>query len=425
MAAPATSSDPSGFLSQEDGVRRSIDLKERVSAILALGAALHSVGQPSYRIESMLVDVGQRLGLPVQVFSMPTALILSVEDDSGPHTHIVRVRAEGAHLERLAMLTTITEKLIRWEIGSREAALEFRAVMDQKPRWGRVSTIAAYVFSAAAFSVFFRGGSNEVIVASIVGFCVGCLAILMSRVRGRSRLFELTAAAAAALVSTLGLSVIGPFEEWIPLASGLIILLPGISLVDAVDELANGHLASGGARMSGVGVAFLAIAFGAVMGSEIASSLAGHEKQIESQVLHPLSIIPALLSVALGSTVRFRARPRQFLAILAGSTVAFTGSRAGIAWFGTPAGPFMAALLLGIVANTYSRIRKRPPELISLAGIAVLVPGSVGVKSFGALLSQDAHGGITAAFDMFLIAMALASGLLISNWIVRERTNDA
>jgi uncharacterized membrane protein YjjP (DUF1212 family) len=413
---------PVPYLVQEPVAKKPIPLQERVQAILALGRALHSVGQPSYRIENMLVEVGQRLGLPVNVFSLPTGLIVSVEDEGGPHTHILRVRVEGAHLERLSQLTTITEKLIHWEISCQEAAAEFSAVMKQRPRWGRISTIAAYVFSAAAFSVFFRGGSSELLVANVVGLAVGSLAVLLHRVRATSRLFELLAAAAAGLISTFAVSVVGPFEEWIPLASGLIILLPGISLVDAVDELANGHLAAGGARMAGVGVAFLAIAFGAVVGTQTAEAIAGHPRQIESQVLHPGAIVLALLSVAVGSTIRFRARPRHFLAILVGSVVAFAGSRTGIAYFGPKAGPFLAALLLGIVANAFSRIWHRPPELVSLAGIAVLVPGSVGVKGLGALISQEAEKGVAFAFEMFLIAMALTAGFLISNWIVPDRT---
>jgi len=58
---------------------------------------------------------------------------------------------------------------------------------------------------------------------------------------------------------------LGSFVHWIPLASGMVILLPGLSLVDSIEELANGHLASGGARMAGVGVAFLALIFGVLL----------------------------------------------------------------------------------------------------------------------------------------------------------------
>jgi hypothetical protein len=50
-----------------------------------------------------------------------------------------------------------------------------------------------------------------------------------------------------------------PFAEWIPLASGLIILLPGLALVDAIEELAHGHLTSGSARLAGVGAILLAM----------------------------------------------------------------------------------------------------------------------------------------------------------------------
>src|SRR5436309_3001087 len=65
----------------------------------------------------------------------------------------------------------------------------------------------------------------------------------------------------------------GGTVAWVPLASGLIILLPGLSLVDAVEELASGNLASGAARLAGVGVGFLALTFGVLAGLHVADLL--------------------------------------------------------------------------------------------------------------------------------------------------------
>jgi uncharacterized membrane protein YjjB (DUF3815 family) len=235
-------------------------------------------------------------------------------------------------------------------------------------------------------------------------------------------LFELTAAAVAATIATVGDSVLGGFAEWVPLASGLIILLPGISLIDSVDELANGHLASGGARMAGVGVTFLALAFGSILGSQVAVYLANPHISAPLRPLPEWSVYPALVVVAAGSMIRFQARPVDFFTGLVGSSVALLAARKGVATLGPLSGPFVAALLLGLTSNIYARIRRQAPELMAIPGIALLVPGSFGVKSLSALLSEDTTKGIDTAFEMFLVAMALVAGLLFSDSLIRERS---
>jgi uncharacterized membrane protein YjjP (DUF1212 family) len=398
------------------------DVRIRIDAVLALGQALHSAGLPAHRLESMLVRAARRLGLTLHPFCLPTGLLLSFEDDTGAQARLLRTPLGTMHLERLCRLTAIADELIAGRLSPADVPSRIAALMQEPTRWSGLATIGAYVFSAAAFSVFFRGGKKELLVAVWVGLVVGLMAIAMRRVRHSSRLFELVAAAAAAVVACTADSFLGAFENWVPLASGLIILLPGISLVDAVDELANGHLASGGARMAGVAVAFLALTFGTVLGE----ALAGHipdERHVAAGTdeLPDWTIVPALVVVAAGSMIRFSARPIDFFAGLAGSATALLGARAGISLAGPFGGPFLAALLLGLVANGYARWRRQTPELLAIPGIALLVPGSVGVRSLSALLSEEITVGIDTAFHMFLIAMALVAGLLFSNSIIRTK----
>jgi uncharacterized membrane protein YjjB (DUF3815 family) len=59
--------------------------------------------------------------------------------------------------------------------------------------------------------------------------------------------------------------------------------------------------------------------------------------------------------------------------------------------------------------------------LFTVPGLALLVPGSFGVRSMSALLSEETAVGVDTAFHMFLAAMALVTGLLIANSMFRQR----
>jgi uncharacterized membrane protein YjjB (DUF3815 family) len=88
---------------------------------------------------------------------------------------------------------------------------------------------------------------------------------------------------------------------------------------------------------------------------------------------------------------------------------------------GEAAGPFLGAMILGLAGTLFGRLTRRTPELIIIPGIALLVPGSIGVQSISSLLIEDTTQGIHAAFKMFLIAMDLVAGLLFSQAVFRGR----
>ncbi|MBL9122281.1 MAG: threonine/serine exporter family protein, partial [Planctomycetaceae bacterium] len=396
--------------------------------LVTLADALHRVGQPAHRLEQTMVDAAAQVGQELQIFALPTGLIMSFKEDDGYQTRLSRIEDSGIHLERLARLSGVADRIVQGKIDPAAGKRQLEQIMHAPERWGPVAVVAAYLLSASAFAVFFRGGLAELITAVFVGLAVGLLAVATQRVRVSRRLFELASALAAAWIATLAGGLYGPFVEWIPLAAGLIILLPGMATVDAVEELSNGHLAAGGARLAGVAVVFLAMTFGTVLGIATADYLmvstgAGSAPaMMETPRPLPLWATPiALVAVSVGSMIRFRARESDLLGCLLASFIALAASRLGTRGLGPISGAFLAALVLGAVANLWSRRMRQPVELFDVPGLAILVPGSIGLRCLASLLSDDTATGVHDAFQMFVTAMAIVAGLLFSNSIWRQR----
>jgi len=395
-----------------------------VALLLKLARLLVEAGLPAHRVEEVVLQLAERFATPVEVFVIPTNVWLSFPRPGGPAMFMQRVMAGPVNLERLDRLSAVADDVIRGALTGAEANACIDAIYAAAPRWKPAAIITAYVLSAIAFAVFFGAGASELIVSSCVGLVVGAIGLAMQRTRARNRLFELVAATAAALVAGAADWAPGSYSDWIPLASGLIILLPGIALVDAIEELAHGRLAAGGARMAGVGVVFLAMTFGTVLGTALAELVPGETHGPLPAHLPDGFLALALVAVALGSTVRFRARPGDVVVIFAASAVALVASRAGAQVAGHLAGAFVAALALGLLSNLYAWVSRRAAELVVIPGLAVLVPGSIGVCSIEALLTKNTTQGVDAAFDMFMVAMALVGGLLFSNALTRDRAGS-
>jgi uncharacterized membrane protein YjjP (DUF1212 family) len=396
-------------------------LRSHVELLAALAKSLHSAGMPAHRLEATLELTAERLGVPIQVWALPTGLMMQVGNVGSPTTVLVRVPPGAVHLERLAQLSAIGEKIASGKLSPPEGKRQIEAVMRAAPRWGKSATVLAYVLSAGAFAVFFGGGVAEIVTAVCVGLAAGLISVTVRLAHVSPRLFELTAAAAAAIIANVAHLFADSLVDWIPLAAGLIILLPGLSMVDAVDELAHGHLTAGASRMAGVGVVLLAMAFGAMLGLTVVALEAFVSTTLEATPVGWWWWPVALAAVSVGSMIRFREAWSHLWVAFVGSVIALAGAKLGNYWLGQFAGPFVAAFILGGAANVFSNVVHKPAQLLTVPGLALLVPGSFGVRSIAALLDEQTTVGVDTAFHMFITTMALVGGLLFSNAVIRDK----
>jgi uncharacterized membrane protein YjjB (DUF3815 family) len=104
-----------------------------------------------------------------------------------------------------------------------------------------------------------------------------------------------------------------------------------------------------------------------------------------------------------------------------GALLAFWGSRAGVGLLGAGLGAGVGAFLVGLAGNLYARWRRRPAVVVIVPSIIVLVPGSIGYRSFGFMLEKDVLSGIDSLFTALLVAVSLVAGLLLANVFVPPR----
>ncbi len=235
-------------------------------------------------------------------------------------------------------------------------------------------------------------------------------------------MFEPLAALLASLVATIAAVMLPPLSAFLVTLAGLIVLVPGLTLTVAISELASRQLVSGSARLAGAVAVFFTIVLGVAVGSELGARLAGsHPAAVAPLPLGELWRWAALVAAGLSFTVLLRARPRDLGWVLLAGVLAIEGVRLGSGLLGPQLGAFVGALLVGIGGNLYARLFHRPAAVIQVPGLIVLVPGSLGVRSLAALLERDVLSGVQTAFTTTLVAIALATGILLANVVIPPR----
>lgn len=386
----------------------------RARFLIELGRALGTFGVASHRLEEALSDAAHAMGLRAQVFATPTSVFLSTEIQGKRETMLSRVDPGGADLAKLVALDEILLRVIEHRLTPAKATRLVKRVVLRRPRYPAGLHVIGFAVSAFCVARFFGGGWREMLVAALTGLAVGHLAVSASRYRHAARLLEFAAGALAAVVASFATSVLGPISIELTVISGLIVLMPGMTITTAMAELATRNLVSGTARLVGAITVILSIGFGVAAGNALAAHLPGGSGA-PATPLPPWTEIPAAILAPFAFVVLFNARQRDAFAMVPAGVGAFVLARLTTGASGTDFGVCVTAAAIGVAGNLYARFRNRPASTVILPGLLMLVPGSLSFRSFEFFLAEDTLNATQTAFKVLVTALALVAGLLLAN----------
>jgi uncharacterized membrane protein YjjP (DUF1212 family) len=392
-----------------------------VTFTLRLGQALHRYGTPAHRLEGLMQRVCERLGLEARFFSTPTAIFASFGPPEALRTSLIRTEPGDMDLERLTLLDVLADDVIHGRLTPAEGAERVEAILTRPPRYGPGLQLLCWMLAGAAAACLFGGGLREMAVAGLSSLAIGGLDLVTREQPTTARVLEPVAAVLSSAIAALAASVAGPLSVQVATLAGLIVLLPGLTLTVAINEVATRNLISGTSRLTGAALVFLQLGFGVALGSKLAALLPPAPAGPAPVALPPWTALVSLLVAGFAIAVLFRARPRDWGWIAAACACAFAGARLGSVLLGPQLGAFVGALLLGIGSNALARLRNRPSVTTVVPGLMLLVPGSVGFRSLASLLERDVVAGVDTAFSMLMVAVALAAGLLSANAVMPPR----
>jgi uncharacterized membrane protein YjjP (DUF1212 family) len=390
-----------------------------MSFTVRLAWALHRYGAPAHRLEEVLQLMSDRLRIPGQFFAMPTALLASFGTLDKQHTMLVRVEPGDVDLQKQVKLDDIAERVADGRLDPRVGVEEIDAVVRAPARYGVFLTVLCFGIASGAASRFFGGGWREVLVSSITGLTVGALAQLMGRRTSTSRLYEPVAAVVASLFAALGAWWLGPLSTSMAVLGGLIVLVPGLTVTTALNELATRHLMSGTGRLMGAMMVFLVMGLGVTLGTKLARLVPGVAQETIALPFWTEGV--ALCLGLLAFAVLFRVPTREIPWTFVIGAVVYATARFGSHWLGPDLAVGTAAFLLGTLANLYARVRRRPAAIPLVPSLMLLVPGSVGFRSLLSLLEKNVLSGVETAFQMIMVGVSLVTGLLLANLVLPPR----
>jgi uncharacterized membrane protein YjjP (DUF1212 family) len=408
------------------------ELHTRIAFLLELARRLHQYGTTAPRLEMAVAGAARRLRLVADVWSSPTAIIISFadvaqgEDGIAQSTQVMRLAPGDVNLARLCAADAIADRVIDGQLDLREGFHRLRALGVPDTRRTQAGTILSYGLSAASIAaLFLHSAWVDLVVAGIIGLIIGWITVLAGSRPRLAVASDLICALVATTVATVVSAFVVPLAIKSVVLASLIILIPGMSLTTAVREISSQHLVSGMARMGGAMSTLLKLTFGTVAAAQLCAAVGIQARDYALPPLPAWTDYPALLVGAVAFAILFRAARRDWLVVMGAVVVGYLATRWGGSVSGAlpaaPFGVFLGALLLGALSNLYARYAHRPGAVIREPGILLLVPGSVGFRSMSFLLERDTPLGMDTALLLLTLLISIVAGLMFGDLLVSAR----
>jgi len=264
---------------------------------------------------------------------------------------------------------------------------------------------------------------NEMIVSFVLGLLIEILGLLTERAVFIGRLYE---SFGGIIVGFFGKTLQGLSKNRICFSSialsSIIWLLPGLSLTISITELATRNMVSGTSRIFFSLIIALSLGFGLAVGSRSAIYLLGDI--IDTESCSPLPFwtnVFFFIGISISFAILLDASPSQWFGMIICDAVAYVVYTIIDLFFGSDASSAIAAFSVGVVGSLLPRIFGGIGMVNVLAGILMLVPGSIGVRGVSSMFANDVVSGIQFGFQMLVIGLSITVGLFFANMLVYPR----
>ncbi|MEV8438992.1 threonine/serine exporter family protein [Actinosynnema sp. NPDC051121] len=395
---------------------------------LRVGEAQMAGGAGAADVTATILAVTTAYGLPhTEVDVIYTSITVSCHrgTEAAPVTSMRVVRGRSVDYTRLAAVEDLIRRITSDGVTAADASAEIERISRADhpyPRW--VATLAwAGMAGAVAFLV--GGGPLLAATAAVVTALIDRVGRLLNR-RALPFFFQqvvggaLATSVAVAMYATDLLPAVRPS---LLVATGIVVLLSGLSLVGTVQDAITGYNVTAAGRTMEVALLTAGLIAGVAL-----TLRAGVQFGVRTNIADPLppliSDVPMQFAAGAATSAFFALAsyaPVRALPMAAAAGAVGTASYGLLALTGTNAVACaaVAATVVGFGGKIVSRRLRMPPLLVAVAGMVPLLPGWTTYRGLYQLTAEGDAAGLSTLVLAAGTALALASGVVLGEHLGR------
>ena len=249
--------------------QHSID--SRLELVCLAAQLIREHGGETYRVEETAARMAKGLGLPdAHIAAFPTSIFV----ESGGQARLRRISRRGNDMKRLALTNDVSRRVERGQLSFEESQrlLEGAAA---SPGPSQLTLMLGCGLAAASFSLLFGGRLGTFAVAFVIGVLVQAIHPLFSQMEMGVLFGNFTGGLITAIAADAVSWVIPYGSVNAVIVGGIMPLLSGLLMTNAVRDTMYGDLISGVTRAVEALLLAASVALGVYVGLELAAMLGG------------------------------------------------------------------------------------------------------------------------------------------------------
>ena len=411
---------------------------EQVSAVLGVAAGIGQVliaaGTTNFDAKNQVVAVTEAYGLfhcHVDLTYTRIRLFSYVADSRRNPVTVVRVMpAPVQDFLRLRRVDTLIRDILSGRASLVDARARLNAIITAPPSLGLVGVVCSWMVLGGAVTLLLGGDVWAAAASTVASGLVIWLAAVLGR-RGLPLFFQnvaggFCAAVFASAVYHAGLMVGLLLRPSMVIATSIIALLAGLTLVQAIHNGVSFAPVTGNARFFDTMLITGGVVAGVAIGIEVSVLL--HVPLPPMETIAAPNLASATIRVvggAVASAAFARACYADWLSVGVSGLTALVGS--SVFYFmllPTVLDDVMAmaltATLIGLIGGLLARRYQVPPLIVAIAGVTPLLPGLAIYRGMYGMLHHQLTVGLSNLTIAMSTAMALSAGVVFGEWIARK-----
>lgn len=234
-----------------------------LSLALDLGKSMVQCGAEINRVEETVRRVCFAYGLSrTEVFSIISMVYATVIDkDGSTHTQMRRIYSYAPNFDRLEQLNSLSRKICATVPDIDEAAAELKSIFVKKKPF-RLTVCLGYLIAAMGFTAFFGGNMLDALASAPIALVIYLMNAYIKATGVNRLFFTALSSFLAGFLALLFVKLGFGYNANMIMIGDIMLLIPGLMLVNSVREMLCGDIMSGLLRLLESVIIAMAIACG-------------------------------------------------------------------------------------------------------------------------------------------------------------------
>jgi uncharacterized membrane protein YjjP (DUF1212 family) len=261
-------------MSPQEPDRRNVDDALRLSTEAA--RIVLEAGGETYRAEEVMVAIAASLGgLDADSFATPTGFIASCDDTNGHSSAVVkRIRKRQMNLDKIVRVNALARNAVSGKLDQDGIEREL-CTIDALGSYPAPLPSLGAAFVTGFFCLLFEGAWNDALVAAAIGIVIGRIMQWLGSMRLSDFFSNIVGGAFAATtaMAAQNLGLAGNKDAMI--IGAIMLLVPGVMIVNAIRDLIAGDLLAGIARAADAFISAAGISIGVGVALQVSKLFGG------------------------------------------------------------------------------------------------------------------------------------------------------